>query len=161
HEDDYTIADMVADLRALTPTDAAGKVVPDRAEKLEYLADVEARLRGGLLRRLDRARTKTDELAGRRCFRAPLARVPDEERRVGELQDRLDRALRQRLEQASRQVQAAAARLEAVSPLNVLARGYSLTLRESDQSVVCGAEQVASGERMVTIVADGRIVSEV
>ena len=53
HEDDYTIADMVADLRGLTPTDAAAKAVPDRTEKLQCLGNLDGRLRGGLLRRLD------------------------------------------------------------------------------------------------------------
>lgn len=161
HEDDYTIADMVADLRGLTPTDAASKVVPDRTERLQIVGDLESRLRGSLLRRLEQAREKLADLAGRRCFRAPLDRIREEERRIEEQQERLDRAMRQRLEQIRQHIAAAAGRLESLSPLHVLGRGYSLTRKEQGGAVVRDAEQVRPGERLVTILQRGQIVSRV
>jgi exodeoxyribonuclease VII large subunit len=161
HEDDLTIADLVADLRALTPSEAAEKVAPDRAKVLEWLETREERLRALLWNRLELARARLDDLAGRRCFRAPLERVRDEERRLDEWADRLGRAARQRLDDARRRLEAAAARLESLSPLNVLARGYSLTRTEADGAVVRSTTQVRPGDRLLTRVGDGVIASRV
>jgi exodeoxyribonuclease VII large subunit len=161
HEDDLTIADMVADCRALTPSEAAERVVPDRAEVLKWLDGLEGRFRGLLLRRLEVARNKLDDLAGRACFRRPLERVREEERRLDDWGERLTRAVRQRLRDAECRLEAQAARLEGLSPLNVLARGYSLTRREGETALVRSPEQVRPGERIITQVQRGRIVSRV
>jgi exodeoxyribonuclease VII large subunit len=160
HEDDLTIADLVADVRALTPSEAAERVVPDRAKVLEWLEELEGRWRRRLLDQLEAARARLEDLAGRRCFRAPLERVRDEERRLDGWAERLDRAARRRVDEARRRLEAAAARLESLSPLNVLARGYSLTRTESG-AVVRGAGQVRPGDRLVTTVGDGVISSRV
>jgi exodeoxyribonuclease VII large subunit len=161
HEDDLTIADMVADCRALTPSEAAERVVPNRTEVLEWLAGLEVRFRDKLLQRLDLARARLADLVGRACFRQPLDRVRQEERRLDEWGERLVRAVRQRLQQARQRLDAEAARLESLSPLNVLARGYSLTRREEDLQVVRGPEQVRPGDRLVTRVQHGRLISRV
>jgi exodeoxyribonuclease VII large subunit len=161
HETDLVISDMVADLRALTPTDAATKVVPDRAEVLAWLGETETRLRDLLLRRLDLAKARLADLARGRCFRLPLERVRDLERRLDEWGERLQRGLRQRLAELRRRLEAQAARLESLSPLNVLARGYSLTRTEVGQTVVRTPEQVRPGDRLVTLLQQGRIVSRV
>jgi exodeoxyribonuclease VII large subunit len=161
HEDDLTIADMVADCRALTPSEAAERVVPHQAEVLKWLDGLEGRFRALLLRRLEVARNRLADLAGRACFRRPLERLREEERRLDDWGERLNRAVRRRLEEAQRRLEAQAARLEGLSPLNVLARGYSLTRREADLAVVRDAEQVRPGERLVTQLVQGRIVSRV
>jgi exodeoxyribonuclease VII large subunit len=161
HEDDLTIADLVADLRALTPSEAAEKATPDGAAVLEWLAGLEAKLLHMLRQRLDLARSRLDDLAGRRCIAAPLDRIRDEERRLDDWNDRLQRAATQRLDAAGQRLQALADRLDSLSPLNVLARGYSLTLKEADHAVVRSVRQVRPGDRLVTRVADGRIVSRV
>src|SRR5438093_8997047 len=72
HEIDLTIADLVADLRAATPSEAAERVVPHRDELLEALHVVEEQLRTLLAQRLERARMRLEELAQRRSFRLPL-----------------------------------------------------------------------------------------
>jgi exodeoxyribonuclease VII large subunit len=161
HEDDLTIADLVADLRALTPTEAAERIVPNRAEVLDWLASLDKRLRALLSRQIDLARARLDDLANRRCFRLPVDRIRDEERRLDDWSERLNRAVQQRLQQARRQVEAGAARLEDLSPLNVLARGYSLTRREKDQALLTGPEQVQPGDRLVTRLRHGQVVSRV
>jgi exodeoxyribonuclease VII large subunit len=161
HETDLVISDMVADLRALTPTDAAAKVVPDRAELLGWLGETEARLRDLLLRQLEQAKSRLADLSRRRCFRLPLERVHDLERRLDETGERLRRAVRQRLAQCGQRLEAQAARLESLSPLNVLARGYSLTRTELGQAVVRTPEQVRPGDRLVTLLQHGRVISRV
>jgi exodeoxyribonuclease VII large subunit len=160
HEDDLTIADHVADVRALTPTEAAERVVPDGPRVLRWLAEKAARLPEVLLGRLKLASSRLDELAKRRCFRQPLERVRDEERRLDDIGGRCQRAVRRLVDGSRQRLDAAAARLETLSPLNVLGRGYSLTRRE-DGTVVRSPEQVRPGDRLVTQVHGGRVVSRV
>src|SRR5262249_60723554 len=114
-----------------------------------------------LRQRLQQAQTKLDDLAARRCVRVPLDRLREEERRLDDWADRARRALRQRLELARQRLEGLAARLESVSPLNVLSRGYSLTRTEADGAVVRSPSQVQPGDRLVTTVQQGRIVSRV
>jgi exodeoxyribonuclease VII large subunit len=161
HEDDLTIADMVADLRALTPSEAAEKVVPDRAAVLDWLSGLEARFRTDLRRRLDLARSRLEELARQPCMRRPLERIRQEEHRLDDWNERMQRAVQRRVEQLREQMKGQAARLEGLSPLNVLARGYSLTSKADDTAVLRDAEQVQAGERIVTRLQRGQIISRV
>lgn len=161
HEIDVTIADLVADRRALTPSEAAELVVPSQDEQREGLQTVETRLRTLLDNRLTLLRRRLDDLANRRALRRPLERLRDLERRLDEWNERLSRVGHQRLQRARQQLEAQAARLESLSPLNVLARGYSLTRKFSDQTVVRHPEQVQPGECLVTNVQHGRILSRV
>jgi exodeoxyribonuclease VII large subunit len=161
HEIDVTIADLVADHRALTPSEAAERVVPSCEELRDGLRRLELQLRTYVDRRLDSARDRLRDLTERRAFRLPLERIRDLERRLDDWGERLRRAVRQRLEKAQQRVQTQAARLETLSPLNVLSRGYSLTRTEAQQAVVRSPDQVRPGDRLVTIVQHGRIVSRV
>jgi exodeoxyribonuclease VII large subunit len=161
HEVDVTIADLVADVRALTPSEAATRVVPDVAELRLALGELEGRMHGVMAGRLELGRRRLDDLAGRRAFRLPLERVRNLEQRLDDWSARLARSVRQRLTTARERLAAHAARLESLSPLNVLARGYSLTRRDADQAVVRDPGQVQPGDRLVTLVQHGRIVSRV
>jgi exodeoxyribonuclease VII large subunit len=160
HEIDSTIADLVADLRAATPSEAAEKTVPDRLKVEQGLGALEKRLRTLAGRRLELAHAQLDRLARGRCFRQPLERIRDEERRLDDWSERLRRAIQQRLVQTQQRLQAEAARLATLSPLNVLARGYSLTRTETGQ-VVRHPDQVHHGDRLVTTVQHGQIISRV
>jgi exodeoxyribonuclease VII large subunit len=160
HEVDFTIAEMVADKRALTPSEAAELVVPNREEILESLLGAETRLKELLLNRLQMARQRFADLCQRRAFRLPLDRIRELERRLDDWGERLNRAVKQRLLLSRKQVEGVAAQLESLSPLNVLARGYSLTRNELGK-VIREASQLQVGERLETLVAKGRIVSRV
>jgi exodeoxyribonuclease VII large subunit len=161
HEVDLTISDLVADRRALTPSEGAEIVVPNREEMLEQFFGSETRLKELLLYRLDAARQRWQALAQHRAFRLPLERVHESERRVDDWADRLHRAALRRVQHGRREVEALAGQLEGLSPLNVLARGYSLTRREKDGSLVKNPEQVEAGERIETLLQQGRIISRV
>ena len=161
HEIDVTIADLVADYRALTPSQAATALTPDREEVLQGLAGLYDRLEDAVRHRLELARQRLDVLAASRAFRLPLDRIRDLERRLDELGTRLDRAARQRVERARTQMEALAGRLETLSPLNVLRRGYSLTRTEAGRTLVRDPAQVRPGDRIVTTLAGGQIVSRV
>jgi exodeoxyribonuclease VII large subunit len=180
HETDFTIADFVADLRAATPTDAAAKVTPVLADVEARLTELKAKLDSGLRNRLNIASQHVDDLSGRldsslrtkaqhdrlvlERARARL-RSPSElaKRRrddLAHLERRATLAL-ERLRDASRQkAEAAKAHLEAVSPLAVLQRGYSVTLDEKGR-VVTDPAQVKPGDRLETRVSKGRLKSKV
>jgi exodeoxyribonuclease VII large subunit len=160
HEIDLTIADMVADFRALTPSEAAERVVPDRTEFAKGLMGVGVRL-GDLLRtRLKSAQHRLDEISRRPVFRRPLEAVRLRERRLDELEQRLHQAWRRRAEMAKSAIALAAGRLGSLSPLNVLARGYSLTRNEQGR-LVRSIGDVKVGDVIDVTVSDGRIRAEV
>jgi exodeoxyribonuclease VII large subunit len=160
HEIDVTIADYVADCRAATPTQAAALIVPDWQEILAGLQSLHTRCRDLTSGRLALARRCLDELANSRVLRFPLERIRQHEQRLDEWADRLERIQRQHLERSRERVGAYAARLETLSPLNVLGRGYSLT-RKENQEIVRDASQLRPGDRLETLVHKGRITSRV
>jgi exodeoxyribonuclease VII large subunit len=160
HEIDVTIADHVADCRAATPTQAAALVVPDWQEILAGLQALHTRCRDLTTSRLTFARRCLDELANSRMLRFPLERIRQHEQRLDEWAERLQRIQRQRLERSRERVGAYASRLETLSPLNVLGRGYSLT-RKENRVIIRDARQVQPGDHLETLVHNGRITSRV
>ncbi|NBO93618.1 MAG: exodeoxyribonuclease VII large subunit [Planctomycetia bacterium] len=160
HEDDLTIADLVADRRALTPTEAAERVAPDRLEVARALDETAARLRVLLRRNLESARERLEALLARPCLRRPGERIDELRRRIDELASRLERAVKTRLVVAQQAIAAAAGRLDGLSPLRVLARGYSLTQRE-DGRIIRTSQDVRTGERITTRLASGIVTSVV
>lgn len=161
HEIDITLADLVADVRALTPSEAAELVVPAAEEIRAALGGRQKRLLLALRRRAATVRARLDWLAGRRAFRRPFDRIHDAARRLDELSGRSRRALRTRLVHARRSLDGVAAQLDSLSPLKVLGRGYSLTQRLSDGQLVRDAAALAPGEQLLTRFARGQAVSRV
>jgi exodeoxyribonuclease VII large subunit len=161
HEIDVTLADLVADVRALTPSEAAELVVPAAEEITLALRSQQQRLLGALRRRAMLSRARLDQLAARRMFRKPFELVHDAARRLDELSVRSLRAARRRLAAARKQADAAANHLESLSPLAVLGRGYSLTQRLSDGQLVRDAAELAVGDEIATRFSRGRVVSRV
>jgi len=161
HEVDVTIADMVADCRALTPTDAVVRATPDRAELMQGLELCRQRLGALLVERTQVLRHRLDTMAERRVLKFPLERLRERERKLDEAEDRLQRAMRQRLTIAGQRLEGHAARLQALSPLNVLARGYSLTRTEDGSRLVHSAAQANPGERIEVLLLDGRLLAAV
>src|SRR5262249_27871646 len=127
HEDDLTIADLVADRRSLTPTQAAEPLVPGAAGVLQTLQGTGGRVGALRARRLETARARLEQVADRPCLRRPVEVIRERERRVDDLAERMARAFARCVEVAQHRVAGAAGRLEVLSPLGVLARGYSLT----------------------------------
>jgi exodeoxyribonuclease VII large subunit len=160
HEIDVTLADLVADRRALTPSEAAELVVPDKKEVENDLRQLADRLHQAMGQRLDLSRRRLQELAQRRAFRLPGERLRELEQRLDEDGERLRRALRQHLHLARQRLAGWAGRLQALSPLNVLSRGYSLTQNEHGQ-LLRRAEQVQPGQRLLTRLQHGRLLSRV
>jgi exodeoxyribonuclease VII large subunit len=161
HEIDVTLSDLVADRRALTPSEAAELVVPAADELNERLAVTRGRLATALKARLLHARARLDALAQSRVLRRPLDGIHDLSRYLDELQLRAVRAVRQSSSQAKERLAGFAGRLESLSPLAVLARGYSLTKRSHDGRLITDAGQVAAGDQITTRLARGQLHSRV
>lgn len=161
HEIDVTLSDLVADVRALTPSEAAELVAPSADDISAALLGQRQRLLVALRRRAALVRTRLESIAGRRPFRKPFDMVHDIARRLDELSSRGNRTMRQRLLAARRQADGMAAQLESLSPLAVLGRGYSLTQRIADGQPVRDASVLSPGELIATRFFRGRAISRV
>jgi exodeoxyribonuclease VII large subunit len=161
HEIDVTLADLAADRRALTPSEAAELVAPAAEELSADLRQVERRLIRGLRARAANARSRLDALPASTVFRRPFQRVFDLARRMDELNVRANRAVRGRARLARQQADTLAGRLESLSPLAVLGRGYSLTQRTSDGGLIRAAADLSPGEQITTRFARGQAISRV
>ena len=161
HEIDVTIADLVADVRAATPSEAAELATPDRAELLEVLRSRRHRLHNLLLGKYQTYKQRLHSLSQRRVFLAPLDRLRDQDRRLDDWHERLRRVLQYRVQKAQQRVEALAGQLESLSPLNVLGRGYSLTRSITDKQVIRSIEQVEVGQAVEMLLPDGRLEVQV
>jgi exodeoxyribonuclease VII large subunit len=161
HEIDVTLSDLVADVRALSPSEAAELVVPAAEDVRSFLERQQHRLAAAFRARLNTARARFDAAAACRVFRRPLERVQALEQRLDELSGRAGRAATSRLELAQTRLGGLASRLESLSPLSVLGRGYSLTTRQANGAIVRSAGQVAAGDELLTRLADGEVTSRV
>jgi exodeoxyribonuclease VII large subunit len=161
HEIDLTISDLVADYRALTPTQAASAITPDQKEITQGLSDLAKRLQEALSRRIEFARQKLEHFASHRAFQMPLERIRDQERKLDDLSDRFKRAITLRFERAKDRLVATASQLENLSPLNILSRGYTLTFEEKSYTLLRKVNEVQLGARIVTQLASGTIVSRI
>jgi exodeoxyribonuclease VII large subunit len=160
HEIDVTLSDLVADVRALTPSEAAERVIPSADELSVRLGQLSRRLAGNLRGRATIARRHLDQLARSRLLRDPRSLLYDRSRRLDELDASAIRAVRRRLTAIKDRLAGTTARLESLSPLAVLARGYSVTSLASGQFVRDSA-QVEPGQAIVSRLAKGEITSRV
>lgn len=161
HEIDVTLSDLVADVRALTPTEAAERIVPSSEEVLERLGQKQRRLLNGLRRRVREYQLRVQAVANHRLFRRPYSLTDELAMRLDELHARAHRATRQRLERAREQWKSVAGRIESLSPLATLHRGYSVTLLADQKTVIRNAQSVAVGDSIVTRLAEGSLTSRV
>lgn len=159
HEIDVSIADLVADKRALTPSEAGELVVPSAESLREELRAGQSRMYQSLRHRIERLRSTVDALAARRVMQSPGSFIDEQRLRFDELGDRAARAVRQLLQLKTQRVQALAGQMDALSPLKVLSRGYSLT-RAAGQ-LVTTVDDVSAGDQLVTRTADGTIESTI
>jgi len=160
HEVDVTISDLVADARALTPTAAGEMVVPDCAELCRRLAHHQDRLRHSLARKVELMRERLRVVEQAAVLRRPTLQIEMLRQRLDEYQQNLQRTSARWLARLRERAAALVGRLESLSPLKVLARGYSITLKP-DGTVVRRAQDVSPGDSIRSIVAEGRITSEV
>jgi len=147
HEQDAPLLDLVADVRASTPTDAARRVVPDVSEQLELIAGLRARARRRLAGQLDRELSWLAGVRSRPVLAAPARDIERRQEQVEALVLRARRCLASRLDRAGDDISHTRARLLALSPASTLRRGYAIVQR-GDGTVVRAAAEVSDGEEV-------------
>ncbi len=160
HEVDVTLADLVADVRALTPTEAAERVVPSAAELREQLAVVSRRMKMSLQAQLISARRHLELLANRRSLTHPHDRIHERARRLDELSLTMEQAIRRQAQRSREALVSYASQLEALSPLQVLSRGYSVTQTAAGE-LIRETTSVKVGDVISTRLIDGEIISRI
>lgn len=159
HEIDVTLSDLVADVRALTPSEAAELIAPSAEGVQQALGQLESRLRAALRGQAASARARLDSLATRRVLRRPMEMVHQRAQALDEWSARAERAIRQRLARQRLLVDRCAGQLASLSPLAVLERGYSLT--ECNGRLVRDAATLHPGAELQTRFAHGQATSRV
>ena len=160
HEPDVTIADFVADLRAATPSNAAELAVPDQNEVAVWLRQMEGRLAQATGRKLERARKDLDRAARCRALQDPMNYVDDKRMVLDYQREKLAAGLNAALNRERQRFGQLASKLDALSPLKVLGRGYAIP-RKGDGGVVRSVSDVTPGDQLKLRVADGEISCQV
>jgi exodeoxyribonuclease VII large subunit len=156
HETDFTIADFAADLRAPTPSAAAEIVVPSRAELLGTVDALKSRLITLTKRHVERKRLRLKALAERPVLLRPQGRLLQDRQRLDDLVRRLGNASGRRMERNRHRLASLAGRLDALSPLAVLSRGYAIA-RGEDGRVIKEAGAVAIGAPVTVMLHKGEL----
>ena len=160
HEPDVTISDFVADVRAATPSNAAELAVPDQMELRARLLSQRTHLGQMMTRQLQLLRQQLTALSKKRVLQSPENYFEDKRLALDHAQQRLASLAQKCVADRQRLFVQLAARLDAMSPLKVLARGYSVA-RTEDGSILRNARQVQPGENIELQLSRGRITAQV
>ncbi len=156
HETDFTLCDFAADLRAPTPTAAAELATQITIEDLHnLLSNFQSRQAASILSLVAEQKNFLFSLTSQLRYLSPARRIRSERQRVDEFSRRAYSSLLHRVQLQSAHVTGMRNRLEALSPLAVLARGYAVVTRKEDGSVISRIAQAKSDDRVKVRVADG------
>ncbi|MCR5664793.1 MAG: exodeoxyribonuclease VII large subunit [Oscillospiraceae bacterium] len=154
HEPDVTISDYVADRRASTPSNAAEIAVPDRQELRELLEGFSIRSSQAMMKLLGRYRERLEGYRQKRVLTDPTASIDDRRILLDRRREALCAAQDRQLAAQRRRFVALASSLDAMSPLRVLSRGYSIAVRDTGETVKRACE-LRAGDRLRLILAEG------
>jgi len=160
HEVDTPILDLVADLRASTPTDAAKRIVPDTREELANVTRVRERLAGAILRLVATESANLAHIRMRPVLRDPLSRFDVYAEQTQSLRHRLSQAIGQRLDKENSQIRQAKALVGSLGPQSVLTRGYALLL-DKDGHTISSTDNAEIGSALTAHVSDGTLTAKV
>lgn len=160
HETDFTLCDFAADKRAATPSQAAELAVADAEGYIMMVENLSRRCRHLMTTRLEQEEYRLDRAKNSWALKDPERIFADGALRTDTAYTKLVSKMDSLLKQSRHSFELQAARLDNLSPLAVLARGYSVTQKD-DYKVVTSIEQVRWGEELITTVGDGKIVSVV
>ncbi len=156
HEVDFTIADFVADLRAPTPSAAAELAVPSQAELREKFLNVYKRLYTCSTRIVENRRMRLNYCAEKPVMRNPIARVNEERLRLDHISHMFESAYQKIIESKKQQLGLAASKLDGLSPLGTLSRGFAVAKAE-DGSVLKSVSSVKAGDKVKVVLKDGEL----
>ncbi|MFV1974822.1 MAG: exodeoxyribonuclease VII large subunit [Candidatus Scalindua sp.] len=161
HEIDITIADLVADKRALTPSEAGELVVPRKDLLIEKTEKFKARLLQSLTGKLRLSKEKLVRIANSYAMRQPFDRLNRWQQRLDEFVQRLNLNITHALNTEREKLSGIAGKLESLSPLNVLKRGYTITTRLEDNKSLRDIKDLSKGDKVKTNLSKGSIISEI
>ena len=156
HEPDVTISDFVADLRAATPSNAAELAVPDQDALRQQLDSVSASMASLMTRQIRAARQHLNVLAKSPSLASPVGYLNQKRQNLTLLKNRLISAETRKLEVEKRRFVELTAKLDAMSPLKVLTRGYAMAQDDAGQ-VIRSVSQVSAGDRITVRLSDGSV----
>ena len=160
HEIDVSLCDLAADVRALTPSEAAERLASEDAELARMLVLVRRRMEDAMEKRLRMHRERLQFFAKHPVFGRPERLIENRRHSVDLLEERLERSVDRRLQTVRERLAKTAATLHALSPLGVLARGFSVTTDESGR-LLRSTNTVTAGDLIRTRLSDGTIESVV
>ena len=160
HEPDVTISDFVADLRAATPSNAAELAVPDQDTLRQTLDSMSSAMATALSRQLTAARRHYQLLSAHPALQSPVGYLEQRRRSLELLKNRLISAQNQSIGLRKQRYVAMTAKLDAMSPLKVLTRGYAMA-QTQDGDVLRSVSQVRSGDRIRISLSDGALSADV
>ena len=160
HEIDITLSDLAADVRALTPSEAAERLVPNYHEVIGMLQAGHQRMAQSVVSRIRTAQHQLESLASRPVMTQPLERIRQSAMELDNLEGSMKRAADQKISQFDQTLKEMAARMNSLSPISVLARGYSLTTDE-EGNLLLGCESIKPGDKISTRLSKGEITSTV
>lgn len=158
HEPDVTISDYVADLRAATPSNAAELAVPDQAALLQSMDAAASSMASALSGKLRHARQRLNVLSQSPALLSPTGYLEQRQQRLEHLKTRLIAAQTQQIQREKQRFVGATAKLDAMSPLKVLTRGYSIVKNEDD-AILRSIHQTAPGREVRITLSDGSVTA--
>ena len=153
HETDFSISDFVADLRAPTPSAAAELAVPDVYEVKKKIESYQDRLRMALLKKVEVMKLRYDKCMASIVFKEPLRKVNDSYLLIDNLSKRLEASIKIKQEKEKSKYIELISKLDALSPLKTLSRGYSLT--EKNGKIIRSKEELQKGDKVELRFTDG------
>ena len=156
HEPDVTIADFVADARASTPSNAAEIAVPDQREIYRRLDALQTRMVQSEQKRVKTLREQFEKTSRSRALQDPMAFIDDKRMLLDYTQKNLAALAQHQMAQRTQQFTALAAKLDSLSPLKVLGRGYAVARNEQGQ-ILRAAQEAAAGEKIEVLLGQGSL----
>ena len=161
HEVDYTISDFVADFRAPTPSAAAELVIPRKEELIKLIGVALERLNNAISDKLDVLKKKLDNLKESYILRQPLNYVIQMQQRIDDLRKDMFVSIEHMVDMSGERFNRITSKLEALSPVSILNRGYSITKRLPEGLVVREAHSLKPGDLIETRLGQGKLKSKV
>lgn len=161
HEIDVTLCDLAADVRALTPSEAAERIAPSRAELEDALRQYHHRMTHSVRRQMQWLQRRVNDIARRPVLARPQEILRMRSQMLDQLEGRIQRVMAHRLQLLKAKLSERASSLEALSPLSVLTRGYAIAQRASNGEVITDTNQLAIDESVRIILKSGQFVAKV
>jgi len=160
HEIDITLCDFAADIRAATPSEAAARISREDSYRQRELLQINYRLNNFIERQLRLASEKLKSIVRHPAFRRPEQIVETRQHRLDLCEKRLDWSMDRRIQTATERLSKVAVSLEALSPLSILSRGYTLT-ETTEGRLIQRTSELKTGDTIQTHFTDGIVKSQV